>query len=115
MVGLEDSTHPTKLRLQLTLGAAMQYITATIGAVFIFIAVVLIGLAAALYLPVELQRPVTLPLGPFSVTSNPSIFIAIAIAPLAAAHSFRSTIKRYAAKVQSTSQTDQLDPPGSST
>ena len=87
----------------------MRYITAAIGAVFIFIAIIAVGFGVTAFLPAALMRPIALPLGPFSFSGTPSLLIAIAIAPLAALHSFRSTLKRYKEK----SQANQSDDPPS--
>ena len=91
----------------------MRYVTAVIGAIFIFIAIIAVGFGITAFLPAGLLRPITLPLGPFSLSGTPSLLIALAIAPLAAIHSFRSTLKRYNEKARANQPTrpDQIDPP----
>jgi hypothetical protein len=72
----------------------MRYITATVGAVLIFIAIIIVGFGVMMFLPPALVQPIAVPLGPISFSAPPSLLIAIAIAPMAALHSFRSTLKR---------------------
>ena len=72
----------------------MRYITATLGAVFIFVAVIVIGFAINAFLPPALRTVVTLPLGIVYVRANLSVLLGLGLALPLAIHSFRSTMKR---------------------
>jgi hypothetical protein len=74
----------------------MRYVTATIGAIFIFAAVVLISFAVNLFLPPALQNGVVIPLGIITVWGTPALLAGIVLGIVGAVHSFRSTIKRSA-------------------
>jgi hypothetical protein len=76
----------------------MRYVTATIGAIFIFVAVIAIGFVVNAFLPPALQQVVTVPLGVFFLRANPSVLIGLGLALPLAVHSFRSTLKREATK-----------------
>jgi hypothetical protein len=74
----------------------MKYVTATIGAVFIFVAVVLVSMFANGFLPPALQRRMLVSLGFFGFGGTPALLVGIALGSLAAVSSFRSTLGRYA-------------------
>ena len=74
----------------------MRYVTAIIGAVFIFLAVILIGFFVNAFLPPTMQRTTRISFGFFSVGGTPALLLGIPLAGFAAVHSFRSTLKRYA-------------------
>jgi hypothetical protein len=76
----------------------MRYVTATVGAIFIFVAVIVIGIVVNIFLPPSLQRVVTVPLGVFYVSANLSVLIGLGLSLPFAVHSFRSTLKRYKIK-----------------
>jgi hypothetical protein len=78
----------------------MRYVTATIGAAFIFVAAVVVGIVGNAFLPAALQRPANIPLGAFSTRGTPALLAGIAVGALAAIHSFRSTVNRYAKKAE---------------
>jgi hypothetical protein len=85
----------------------MRYITATIGAVFIFVAVVLISILVNWFLPPTMQRPIAISLGLISFWATPSILIGFPLAGTAAVHSFRSTLKRHQCKVEDSPENSQ--------
>lgn len=70
----------------------MRYATATIGAIFIFIGVLLITGIIVAFLPPMFRPWVNLGL---VQTNNP---LGLILSALAAQHSFRSTLKHYKAK-----------------
>jgi hypothetical protein len=72
----------------------MRYVTATIGAIFIFVAVVVIGTVTNSFLPPAFQQPVTILTGVFGIGGTPALLIGIGLGSLAAIHSFRSTHSR---------------------
>ena len=72
----------------------MHYLTATLGAVFIFAAVLVVSFLLNWFLPPGLQNPVEINLGPIHIWGTPSLLIGIPVALLAAVHSFRSTVRR---------------------
>ena len=76
----------------------MRYITATIGAIFIFVGVGIVCLLVGGFLPREFNHKIIkIPIGPiFFVKTNPTMLFAIPVAGFAAFHSYRSTLKRYA-------------------
>jgi hypothetical protein len=76
----------------------MRYLTATIGAIFVFVAVILISVVANTFLPPTMQRPIAISQGPLSIWGTPALLIGVALAGLASAHSFRATLKRYPLK-----------------
>lgn len=82
----------------------MRYITAMIGAIFIFIAVILIGIVAVKFLPPAFEPVITVPLGVFYFRANLSVLIGFALAVPFAVHSFRSTLERYAIKAEEKSR-----------
>ena len=73
----------------------MRYVTAFIGGLLVFIGVVLINLVLTPFLPVVLQRVVTLKLGIFTYSGPVCVLIGVALGGIAATHSFRSTLMRY--------------------
>ncbi len=73
----------------------MKYATATIGAVFIFVAVVVVSMFANGFLPAAFQRPVFIVLGLFGFGGTPALLVGLAIGSLAAVSSFRSTLGRH--------------------
>jgi hypothetical protein len=76
----------------------MRFVVATIGAVFIFVALLAIAFVVNAFLPPPLQRPIAVPLGLVSIWATPILFVAIPLALVAAVHSFRSSLKRHAPK-----------------
>ena len=72
----------------------MRYVTATIGALFIFAAVVLISFIVDAYLPPSMQQGIKIPLGIFMIWGTPALLVAVIIGGIAAVHSFRGTLKR---------------------
>jgi hypothetical protein len=80
----------------------MRYITATIGAIFILVGVLIIGFFWGVLLPADINPRITINLGLFSVWGNLSVVIGMLIGvPLgiaAAIHTFRSTVRRSAPK-----------------
>ncbi len=91
----------------------MRYVTATFGAVFIFVAIILVGFLVNVFLPPPLQRVISLPLGPVFISANVSVLLGFALALPAAIHSFRSTLKREAKKADERLSTSQLKLPNS--
>jgi multisubunit Na+/H+ antiporter MnhG subunit len=81
----------------------MRYIVATIGAVFVFIAAFLIILVLVALLPPAF-RPVV-HLG-FLWINNPLALLGLALAALAAVHSFRSTVRHYEEKAKASARSD---------
>ncbi len=81
----------------------MRYITASIGAMFVFVGVILIGFVVTLFVP-QLQKPIAISLGIFTASAPPVVLVALATALPAAIHSFRSTLKRYAEKAETKTQ-----------
>lgn len=80
----------------------MRYATATIGAIFIFLAVFALCLVLIAFLPPAFRPVINLPLGQgFVWINNPLAFVGLLLAILSARHSFRSTLRRYAAKAAS--------------
>lgn len=77
----------------------MRYITAIVGALFIFVGIIVIGFGVTLLVP-PLRQPIALPFALLPISAPPAIFVAFAIALPAAIHSFRSTLKRYAEKAE---------------
>jgi hypothetical protein len=73
----------------------MRYLIATIGAVLIYAAVFLISLILFPYLPEFLRQYVVIWPWPRIATNN---IVGILIASLAAASSFRGTLRHYKAK-----------------
>jgi hypothetical protein len=84
----------------------MRYITATLGALFIFLGVILVGFIANRFLPPALQQPVVIPLGTVSFWCSPSLLVGLALGTLAAVHSFRSTLSRSESKSKKLSETE---------
>jgi hypothetical protein len=78
----------------------MQYITAALGAIFMFLAIILIGCVVNAFLPPALQQKITIPLLVFSIWGTPALLVGIVLGAIAALHSFRSTLKRYAIKAE---------------
>jgi hypothetical protein len=76
----------------------MRYVTATIGAIFIFLGVVLISFVSHFFLPPALQQTMTIPVIPglFRIWGPPAVRIGVVAGIVAAALSFRSTLKRHA-------------------
>ena len=91
----------------------MRYVTATIGAIFIFVAIILVGFLVNAFLPPSLQQVITLPLGPVFISANVSVLLGFALALPAAIHSFRSTLKREARKAEERSRATQMKLPDS--
>jgi len=87
----------------------MRYVTATIGAVFIFVACSVVGFLLTAFEP--FQGVVTLPLGVVTITGNPVFLVGIVVGIPAAVHSFRSTLKREANKAEEWSRAIQFKLP----
>jgi hypothetical protein len=90
-------------------GGEMHYFTATIGAIFIFAAVMVISFVVNAFLPPVFQNVITLRLGNFSIRGNPALLVGVVVAGVAAASSFRSTLKRYRAREVVQSHADEDD------
>ena len=74
----------------------MRYVTATLGAAFMFIAVALLGIVVVAFLHLDLVPIVVVPLGIFALwTNDPLILVCLLLASLAAWHSYRSTLRHY--------------------
>jgi hypothetical protein len=73
----------------------MKYAIATIGAVFIFVAVVVVSMFANGLLPTSFQQRVFIGLGLFGFGGTPALLVGIAVGSLAAVSSFRSTLVQY--------------------
>jgi hypothetical protein len=95
----------------------MRYVTATVGAVFMFVAVLLVCLVTIAFLPPAFKPVVRVGFVPWINVwiNNPLAFVGLGLAVLAAAHSFRSTLKRYAAKENASveSRVTSSEPPRS--
>ena len=86
----------------------MQYVTATIGAVLMFVGCV-VGFFLLSAFPV-FQGKIMVPLGSVSFTiENPIAFAGIPVGIFAAVHSFRSTLRRGAIKAEN-SRANQAEP-----
>jgi hypothetical protein len=73
----------------------MRYATATIGAVIIFFATVVISLVLIAYLPPSLRPELRFQMPFFRIwLNNPLSLLGLAMAFAAAVHSFRSTLRR---------------------
>jgi hypothetical protein len=87
----------------------MQYVTATIGAIFMFAACLIGCFILTAFRP--FQGSLTVPLGASSFTiGNPIGFAGLPIGLFAAVHSFRSTLRREAIKAEK-SRLNQIDLP----
>ncbi len=83
----------------------MRYVIATVGAILIFVGAFIVCVFACTFLPGDINhRYITFSYGIFSLWATPSVLIGVPVATAAAIHSFRSTLRRYAAK-------DQPQPP----
>jgi hypothetical protein len=92
----------------------MRYITATIGAIFIFAAVNVVCFVVNSYLPPALQAAVLfLNLGAVTIWCTPALLVGMVLGVFAAASSFRSTLKRYELKAGEKSRANQQLPPPS--
>jgi hypothetical protein len=90
----------------------MRYVTATIGAILIFVGCVVGCFVLTAFRP--FQGVFTVSLGAITFTiRNPVAFAGIPLGLLAAAHSFRSTLKRYAIESKDKPRANQNDAPGS--
>jgi hypothetical protein len=73
----------------------MRYVTATVGAIVIFVAVMVISIVINSFLPAALHAQLAVNFGLFWLRSSPMLLVGAGAALLAATHSFRSTLKRY--------------------
>jgi hypothetical protein len=73
----------------------MKYITATIGAIFIFLGVLIVCIFGGAFVPADINPRITINLGLFSVWGNLSVLVGVPLAIAAAIHTFRSTVRRY--------------------
>jgi hypothetical protein len=70
----------------------MRYVTATIGAMFVFVAVLVVSFVLNAFVPPAFQAA-RLHLGAVVVWGSPIVLLGFVVAVVAAVHSFRSSLK----------------------